>query len=73
MTRCYNFCAGPATLPLPVLEKAREETARLVAAEPDNLRYLALHANAQQQNLQRTPPFVVQRSRWYLISPPTIV
>lgn len=27
-------------------EKAREETARLVAAEPDNLRYLALHANA---------------------------
>ena len=25
MTRIYNFCAGPATLPLPVLEKAREE------------------------------------------------
>lgn len=25
MTRIYNFCAGPATLPLPVLEKARNE------------------------------------------------
>jgi phosphoserine aminotransferase len=25
MTRIYNFCAGPATLPLPVLEKARDE------------------------------------------------
>lgn len=25
MTRIFNFCAGPATLPLPVLEKAREE------------------------------------------------
>jgi phosphoserine aminotransferase len=25
MTRIYNFCAGPATLPLPVLEKARSE------------------------------------------------
>lgn len=25
MTRIYNFCAGPATMPLPVLEKAREE------------------------------------------------
>jgi phosphoserine aminotransferase len=23
--RAYNFCAGPATLPLPVLERAREE------------------------------------------------
>jgi tetratricopeptide (TPR) repeat protein len=27
-------------------EKAREETARLVAADPESLRYLALHANA---------------------------
>ena len=25
MTRCYNFCAGPASLPEPVLEKARDE------------------------------------------------
>ncbi len=25
MTRIYNFCAGPATLPLAVLEQAREE------------------------------------------------
>ena len=25
MTRIYNFCAGPATLPMPVLEKARDE------------------------------------------------
>lgn len=25
MTRIYNFCAGPATMPLPVLEKARSE------------------------------------------------
>jgi len=25
MTRIYNFCAGPATLPLPVLERARDE------------------------------------------------
>jgi phosphoserine aminotransferase len=25
MTRIFNFCAGPATLPLPVLEKARGE------------------------------------------------
>ncbi len=25
MTRIYNFCAGPATLPLPVLETARDE------------------------------------------------
>lgn len=25
MTRIFNFCAGPATLPLPVLEKARSE------------------------------------------------
>jgi phosphoserine aminotransferase len=25
MTRIFNFCAGPATLPLPVLEKARNE------------------------------------------------
>ncbi len=25
MTRIYNFCAGPATLPLPVLKKARDE------------------------------------------------
>jgi phosphoserine aminotransferase len=25
MTRIFNFCAGPATLPLPVLERAREE------------------------------------------------
>lgn len=25
MTRAYNFCAGPATMPEPVLEKAQEE------------------------------------------------
>ncbi|MDX5376310.1 MAG: hypothetical protein LPK08_02170, partial [Halomonas sp.] len=25
MTRHYNFCAGPAALPTPVLERAREE------------------------------------------------
>lgn len=25
MTRCYNFCAGPAALPVEVLEQAREE------------------------------------------------
>ncbi|MGA9574376.1 MAG: aminotransferase class V-fold PLP-dependent enzyme, partial [Lysobacterales bacterium] len=25
MTRIFNFCAGPATLPLQVLEKARDE------------------------------------------------
>ncbi|EEB78590.1 phosphoserine aminotransferase [marine gamma proteobacterium HTCC2148] len=25
MTRCYNFCAGPAALPVPVLERARDE------------------------------------------------
>lgn len=25
MTRIFNFCAGPAVLPLPVLEKARDE------------------------------------------------
>jgi len=25
MARCYNFCAGPAALPEPVLEKARDE------------------------------------------------
>lgn len=25
MSRCYNFCAGPAALPVPVLEKARDE------------------------------------------------
>ncbi len=25
MARCYNFCAGPAALPEPVLEQAREE------------------------------------------------
>jgi phosphoserine aminotransferase len=25
MTRCYNFCAGPAALPEPVLEQARDE------------------------------------------------
>jgi len=25
MNRIFNFCAGPATLPLPVLEKARDE------------------------------------------------
>ena len=25
MTRCYNFCAGPATLPVEVLEQARDE------------------------------------------------
>ena len=25
MSRIFNFCAGPATLPLPVLEKARDE------------------------------------------------
>lgn len=25
MTRIFNFCSGPATLPLPVLEKARDE------------------------------------------------
>lgn len=25
MTRCYNFCAGPATLPLSTLETARDE------------------------------------------------
>lgn len=25
MTRIFNFCAGPATLPLPVLERARNE------------------------------------------------
>lgn len=25
MTRCYNFCAGPAALPVPVLEQARDE------------------------------------------------
>jgi phosphoserine aminotransferase len=25
MTRCYNFCAGPAALPVPVLETARNE------------------------------------------------
>ena len=25
MTRIFNFCAGPATLPLPVLEKVRDE------------------------------------------------
>jgi phosphoserine aminotransferase len=25
MSRIFNFCAGPSTLPLPVLEKAREE------------------------------------------------
>jgi phosphoserine aminotransferase len=25
MARCYNFCAGPATLPLSVLETARDE------------------------------------------------
>ena len=25
MTRCYNFCAGPAALPEAVLEKARDE------------------------------------------------
>jgi phosphoserine aminotransferase len=25
MTRIFNFCAGPAALPLPVLEKARDE------------------------------------------------
>jgi phosphoserine aminotransferase len=25
MTRIFNFCAGPATMPLPVLEKARDE------------------------------------------------
>ena len=25
MTRCYNFCAGPAALPVAVLEQAREE------------------------------------------------
>lgn len=25
MTRCYNFCAGPAALPVPVLETARDD------------------------------------------------
>ena len=25
MTRCYNFCAGPASLPEPVLEIARDD------------------------------------------------
>lgn len=25
MTRIFNFCAGPAMLPLPVLERARDE------------------------------------------------
>ena len=25
MTRCYNFCAGPASLPEPVLETARDD------------------------------------------------
>ena len=25
MTRCYNFCAGPAALPEPVLEIARDD------------------------------------------------
>ncbi|MEP4148498.1 MAG: 3-phosphoserine/phosphohydroxythreonine transaminase [Halioglobus sp.] len=25
MTRCYNFCAGPAALPVSVLERARDE------------------------------------------------
>jgi len=25
MSRCYTFCAGPAALPVPVLEKARDE------------------------------------------------
>jgi phosphoserine aminotransferase len=25
MARCYNFCAGPAALPVPVLEQARDE------------------------------------------------
>ena len=25
MSRAYNFCAGPATLPEPVLRQAREE------------------------------------------------
>ena len=25
MTRCYNFCAGPAALPEAVLETARDE------------------------------------------------
>ena len=25
MTRCYNFCAGPAALPQAVLEQARDE------------------------------------------------
>ena len=25
MTRCYNFCAGPASLPESVLETARDE------------------------------------------------
>ena len=25
MSRAYNFCAGPATMPEPVLQKAQEE------------------------------------------------
>ena len=25
MTRAYNFCAGPAAIPEPVLQKAKEE------------------------------------------------
>lgn len=25
MTRCYNFCAGPASLPEPVLQIARDD------------------------------------------------
>ncbi|HEY7775191.1 MAG TPA: 3-phosphoserine/phosphohydroxythreonine transaminase, partial [Kineobactrum sp.] len=25
MTRLYNFCAGPAALPVPVLETARDD------------------------------------------------
>ena len=34
MTRCYNFCAGPASLPEAVLEIARNDMLDWVGAAP---------------------------------------
>ena len=38
MTRCYNFCAGPAALPEAVLERARDELLECMACSDNVVR-----------------------------------
>jgi phosphoserine aminotransferase len=53
MARCYNFCAGPATLPVEVLEQARDELLdyrgsgmSIMESSHRGAEYSAVHAEA---------------------------